>query len=104
MSQQLSTSNQFGPASGDEMTTGLRVCTVTGATVSVIVAGNTPGNGSFMEMPTVWVRLAGMVDGVPSAGRSSATSSHTNPPCPGPSLVAGVAELPMTRVQYASLS
>src|SRR6478672_2870790 len=61
--QQLSTSSQFGPASGGDMTAGLRVCTVTGATVSVIAAGNDGGCGWASETLIVCERLAGMVGG-----------------------------------------
>src|ERR1700687_5548844 len=103
MSQQLLPSNQFGPSSGDEMTAGLRVETVTGATVAVIVAGNSGGIGSGMATPMACARVVGMLDGPPSAGLSTATSSHTNALCPGPGLVVG-AGLPRMRVQYASLS
>ena len=75
------------------MTAGLRVCTVTGATASSMVAGISGGDGFGTEMPTVWTRSVGMV-----ADLSSATSSHTIPVCAGPNFVVGV-WVPMTRVQ-----
>ena len=75
MSQQLLPSNQFGPSRGGAMTAGLRVCTVTGATFSVMVAGISGGDGFGIVTLIVWIRSAGMV-----ADLSSATSSQTSLP------------------------
>jgi len=86
------------------MTAGLRVCTVTGATVSVIAAGNDGGCGWASETLIVCERLVGMIGALPSAGRSTATSSHTSALSPGPTFVVGCWELPRMRVQYASWS
>ena len=84
MSQQLLPSNQFGPSSGGAMTAGLRVCTVTGATSSSMVAGISGGDGFGIATPMVWTRSVGTV-----ADLSSATSSQTMPACPGPNFVVG---------------
>ena len=75
------------------MTDGLRVCTETGATVSVVVAGNSGGCGWANETPTACTNSAGTV-----TPRSIATSSHTAADCAGPSFVVGV-EFPDARVQ-----
>ena len=80
------------------MTTGLRVCTVTGATCSVIAAGNSGGIGLGTEIPTACIRFSGTA--VPL---SRTTSSHTTADCAGPTFVVGVGD-PMTRVQYGSCS
>ena len=93
MSQQLLASTQFGPTSGGTMTGGFRVWTVTGATVSVIVAGNNGGCGCATETPIACTNSAGTV-----APGSSATSSHTAADWDGPSFVVAVG-FPMTRVQ-----
>jgi len=93
MSQQLLACTQFGPTSGGAMTDGLRVCTDTGATVSIIVAGNSGGCGCAKETPTPCTNSAGMV-----APRSNATSSQTAADCAGPSFVVDV-EFPNVRVQ-----
>ena len=86
------------------MTTGLRVWTVTGATVSVIVGKSIGGFGCDSETPIVCARFVGIVGGVPSAGRARATSSQTIALCPDSSFVLGVVGLPRTRVLYTSLS
>lgn len=72
MSQQLLASTQSSPASGGEMDTGLRVCTDTGATVSVRSGGMSGGMGFATLTPTAWVSSVGTC-----AGSSATTSSHT---------------------------
>ena len=64
------------------MTAGLRVCTVTGATVSVMVAGNSGGRGCASDTPIACTSSAGTVP-----PGSSETSSHTAADCAGPSFV-----------------
>src|SRR4029079_6932685 len=93
ISQQPLPSSQPGPDSGGEITTGLRVCTVTGATTSVMVAGNSGGIGLGTEMPTVCTNVVGT-----RTSLASVMSSHTIAVCAGLSFVAGEG-FPMTRIQ-----
>src|SRR6478752_1475385 len=98
ISQQPLPFNQFGPSSGGEIDTGLRVDTVTGATSWVTSAPTSPGSGLATFTCTEWVRSVGTC-----APPSTATSSHTSPVWPGPSTLVGVG-LPRVRVQYLRLS
>ena len=93
MSQQLLPANHFGPANGGEITAGLRVCTVTGATLTVIVGGNSGGIGCARETPTLCVSAVGTPTSL-----SKATSSHTVAVCAGPIFAVGVG-FPRIRVQ-----
>src|SRR5260370_14540017 len=79
MSQQLSASNQFGPSNGGAMTTGLRVWTVTGATVSVIVGKSIGGFGCGSQTPIVCPRVVGICRGLPSAGPPQAHADPDDP-------------------------
>src|SRR5258708_34910340 len=78
MPQQLSASNQFGPSNGGAMTTGLRVWTVTGATVSVIVGKSIGGVGFGSATPSVWAGVVGILGGAPAAGRRKAHASQAD--------------------------
>src|SRR3954452_16400256 len=100
MSQQLLPSSHRGPSSGGEMTAGRWLEGVTGAmSSSVMVAGNSGGIG--LARSTMMVCDSSVGTG---AERSSTTSSHTMPACPGPNVVVGTVPTPRARVQYRSPS
>src|ERR1700736_5812125 len=95
MPQQPLASTQLAPDSGGEMVTGLRLSTVVGAIVSVIVGRARGGCGCGRDMPMMWLMSAG----IPAAS-STLTSSHISAVCAGPIVAVGtgVASGPM---QYA---
>ncbi len=99
MSQQLLASSQSSPASGGEIDTGLRVCTDTGPTDSVRLAGISGGIGLATVTSTECVSPVGSC-----SGSAATTSSQTTALCPGPSTLVPVAGLPSWRVQYLRLS
>ena len=93
MAQQPLASTQLAPDSGGEMVTGLRLSTVVGAIVSVIVASVRGGCGCGRDMPMMWLMSAGM-----PAASSTMTSSHISAVCAGPIVAVGVG-VPTVRIQ-----